>query len=77
MQEEIIKISKIKNVNLQNIHTGYIYKTQNILKITYNTGKESIIDLDGEKDITNINYMKVIYPSKIKEKIIFSDFRSQ
>lgn len=75
--EEIQKIVKVKNVNLENVHTGCVYKTQDILKVIYKDGKESIIDLDGEKDITNINYMKVIYPSKIKEKIIFSDFRSQ
>lgn len=75
--EEIKKIVKIKNVNLKNLHVGYIYKTQDILKVIYKNGKESIIDLDGEKDITNIDYIDVIYPSKIKEKVIFSDFRSQ
>lgn len=75
--DEIIKIVKIKNVNLKNSNTGVIYKPQNILKIVYNTGKESIIDLDGEKDITNIDYMNVIYPKKYKEKVIFYDFRSQ
>lgn len=75
--EEIQKIVKVKNVNLKNVHTGFIYKPQNILKVIYKNGKESIIDLDGEKDITNIDYMKIIYPSKIREKIIFSDFRSQ
>ena len=75
--DEIIKIVKVKNVNIENTHINYKYKKQDILKVIYRSGKESIIDLDGEKDITNIDYMKIIYPKKYKEKVIFSDFRSQ
>lgn len=75
--DEIIKITKVKNVEIKNSHTGIRYDKQNILKVIYRSGKESIIDLDGEKDITNVDYMKIIYPKKYKEKIIFSDFRSQ
>ena len=73
----IIKITKIKNINIKNNHNGVIFKPSNILKIYFESGEVHIIDLYADADITGLDYIDVIYPDKYKEKIIFSDFRGQ
>ena len=69
----IIEIRKIKNIRIKNIHNNMIYPIQDILEITFENGKERIIDLMSKKDITDINYFKVIKTWRTKSRIIFID----
>ena len=69
----IIEIYIKKNVNIQNLHNEVIYPKQSILVVSYENGSERIIDLMSEKDITDIDYFKVIESDKTKKRILFND----
>lgn len=75
--DRIVKITKVKNVNMKNNNRGWIYAPSNILKVYFESGEEHVIDLEAEADITGVDYMEVLYPKKYKEKVIFSDFRTK
>lgn len=75
--DRIVKITKVKNVNMKNKHRNYIYNPSSILKVYLESGEVHVIDLEAEADITGVDYMEVLYPKKYKEKVIFSDFRSK
>ena len=68
----ITKIVEAKNVNVGNIHNNLVFNNQKLLYISM--GKEiRIIDLLANKDITDIDYLKIITTSKTKYKKIFVD----
>ena len=69
----IIEIYIKKNVNIQNLHNEVIYPKQSILVVSYENGSERIIDLMSEKDITDIDYFKVIESDKTKKRVLFND----
>lgn len=69
----IVEIYIKKNINIQNLHNEIIYPKQSILVVAFENGEERIIDLMSEKDITNIDYFKVIESEKTKKRILFSD----
>ena len=69
----IVEIYIKKNVNIQNLHNEVIYPKQSILVVSYENGTERIIDLMSEKDITDIDYFKVIESDKTKKRILFND----
>ena len=68
----ITKIVEAKNVNVVNIHNNLVFNNQKLLYISM--GKEiRIIDLLANKDITDIDYLKIITTNKTKYKKIFVD----
>ena len=69
----IIEIAIKKNINIINLHNGVIFPTQSILVVSYENKDTRIIDLMSEKDITDIDYFKVIETEKTKKRIIFED----
>lgn len=69
----IVEIYIKKNINIQNLHNEVIYPKQSILVVSYENGTERIIDLMSEKDITDIDYFKVIESDKTKKRILFND----
>lgn len=69
----IVEIYIKKNINIMNLHNEVIYPKQSILVVSYENGTERIIDLMSEKDITDIDYFKVIESDKTKKRILFND----
>lgn len=69
----IIEIKKIKNVRIKNIHNDMIFPTQDLLEITFENGKTRIVDLFSEKDITDMDYFKVVETKRTKNRIIMLD----
>ena len=72
--KDIIKITKINNVRIENTHNGYLFPSQNILKIEYRDKTYRILDLISQKDITDIDYFKVVNTDKTKEKTLFKEY---
>ena len=70
---KIIKIARVKNVKIENLHNGFIFPTQDILRVSFENGDIRTIDLICEKDITDIDYLKVIESDKTRYKNIFVD----
>ena len=68
----IISIIKIDNIQKRNIHNDYLYPMQSILEIDMDNGFR-IIDLIAEKDITDIDYLKVEFTNKTKKKVLFKE----
>ena len=69
--KDIIKIEQLKNVWIRNLHNGFTVGMQKILCVTYQDNTTSYIDLIAGKDMTNIDYLKVITDknTKIQKKI--------
>ena len=73
--KDIVKIIRISNVRIENTHNGYLFPSQNILRIEYRDKTYRILDLISQKDITDIDYFKVINTNKTKEKTLFEEFK--
>ena len=73
-KDRIIQIVKLDNVQIENTHNGYKYPLQNVLEIDFANGKFRMIDLFSQKDITDIDYFKVVPTSKTKKKYIFKEY---
>jgi len=58
--EEIVKIDVVKGARVQNLHNGFIFPRQNIMKIYFRNGNYRVLDLFSKLDITDIDYFKVI-----------------
>ena len=75
MKENIIKITKLKNVKIQNTHDDYLFPYQDVIIVEYANKKERTIDLIANKDITDIDYYKVVKTDRTKESIIFEEYK--
>lgn len=69
----IIEIARLKNVRIKNLHNEVLFPTQDILRITFENGDTRTIDLICEKDITDMDYLKVIESDKTRTRILFKD----
>ena len=72
---DIIKIELIKNVRFKNIHNNFIFPPQSILEITFRNNEKRIIDLICEKDVTSIDYFKLIKTPKSKSHVLFEEIK--
>ena len=72
-EKDIIKLTKVNNVRIKNLHNGVVYPPQDILKIETREGTTHIIDLMAERDITFIDYFEVTETPKTKERILFME----
>ena len=70
---DIVKISKLNYVQIGNTHNEHLYPLQSVLIVEYRNKKQRIIDLVSNRDITSIDYFKVIRTNKTKEKILFKE----
>lgn len=75
MEENIIKITKLKNVRIRNTHDDYLFPYQDVIIVEYANKKERTIDLIANKDITDIDYYKVVKTDRTKESIIFEEYK--
>ena len=71
--KDIIEILQVKNVRIKNTHNNYIFPYQNIMKITFRNGETRFLDLFSRRDMTDVDYFKIITTEKTKEKIIFKE----
>ena len=71
-KEDIIKIELLRDARVQNLHNGFIFPKQYIMKIYYRNNNVRILDLFSQRDITNIDYFKIIEGTKTKA--IFKEF---
>ncbi len=72
--EDIVKITKVNNIRVQNKHNGYIFPYQSILEIEYRDKTKRILDLICDRDITEIDYFEIVKTNKTKEVILFKEF---
>lgn len=70
-KEDIIKIELLRDARVQNMHNGFIFPKQYIMKIYYRNNSIRILDLFSKRDITNIDYFKVLEGTKTK--VIFEE----
>lgn len=68
---DIIKISHVKNVRVRNEHNNVVFPMQNVLKIYFRNGEIRTLDLFSNRDMTEVNYYKLVETPRTKEKIIF------
>jgi len=70
-EDDIIRITKINNVQIENTHNGLLFPLQNILEIEYRWGGIRILDLLADRDITDIKYFTVHETDKTSKKDLF------
>ena len=69
----IVRIIKLKNVRIKNIHNNTLFPKQDVLEIEFENGEIRKIDLFSEKDITDIDYFEIETTPKTRCDIIFED----
>lgn len=72
--KDIVKIIKIEKVFIKNTHHGFSYPRQDVLEITNRAGEVRIIDLLAERDITDIDYFKLIDDKKTTRRVVFQEY---
>lgn len=72
-KEDIIKIELLRDARVQNMHNGFVFPKQYIMKIYYRNNSIRILDLFSKRDITNIDYFKVLEGTKTK--VIFEEYK--
>lgn len=73
LKNNIIRITRKRNVRILNIHNNFLFPSQDIIEIEFENKQKRIIDLMSEKDITDIDYFKVEESKKTKDLNIFLD----
>lgn len=73
MHNDIIKIELVKGIRVQNTHNNFVFPKQNIMKVYFRNNETKTLDLFSEKDITNIDYFKILEDKKTKTKILFEE----
>ena len=56
--KEIVKIDVVKGARVQNLHNGFTFPRQNIMKVYFRDGSYRVLDLFSKLDITDIDYFK-------------------
>lgn len=72
-KEDIIKIELVKGVRIQNLHNGFIFPKQNVIKVYYRNNNVRVLDLFSRIDITDIDYFKVLDSTEIK--VLFEEIK--
>lgn len=71
---EIVKIDVVKGARVQNLHNGFTFPRQNIMKVYFRDGSYRILDLFSKLDITDIDYFKVI-EDNVRIRTLFENKR--
>lgn len=72
--KEIVKIDVVKGARVQNLHNGFTFPRQNIMKVYFRDGSYRVLDLFSKLDITDIDYFKVI-EDNVRIKTLFENKR--
>ena len=73
LKNNIIRITRKRNVRILNIHNNILFPLQDVIEIEFDNRQKRIIDLMSEKDITDIDYFKVEESDKTKCMNLFLD----
>ena len=71
--KDIIRITKVNNVRVENLHDGFLFPRQDVLEIENRGGDVRILSLTSERDITNIDYLKVRETDKTSRRDLFKE----
>ena len=71
---EIVKIDVVKGARVQNLHNGFTFPKQNVMKVYFRDGSYRILDLFSKLDITDIDYFKVI-EDNVRIRTLFENKR--
>lgn len=74
--KEIVKIDVVKGARVQNLHNGFTFPRQNIMKVYFRDGSYRVLDLFSKLDITDIDYFKVI-EDNVRIKTLFENKRGR
>lgn len=70
----IVKIYTLKNAFIKNLHHGNVADKQKIICVEYKDGTTRYIDLEGQLDITDVDYLEVIRKRGVtKTKTIYEE----
>ena len=73
---EIVKIDVVKGARVQNLHNGFTFPRQNVMKVYFRDGSYRVLDLFSKLDITDIHYFKVI-EDNVRIKTLFENKRGR
>ena len=73
MNNDIIKVELVKDIRVQNTHNNFVFPKQNIMKVYFRNNEIRTLDLFSERDITNIDYFKILEDKKTKRKTLFEE----
>lgn len=70
-ENDIYEIDLLKNVRFKNEHNGKIFNPEDAIVVKFRSGKERILSLYSNKDLTS--YHSIVTNEKTKRKIIFKE----
>ena len=73
-ENDIIRITKVNNIQIKNLHGDFLFPKENILEIENRKGDIRILSLVSERDITDIDYFAVCETSKTKRRDLFMEY---
>ena len=73
---EIVKIDIVRGARVQNLHNGFTFPRQNVMKVYFRDGSYRVLDLFSKLDITDIDYFKVI-EDNVKVRNVFENKRGR
>ena len=73
--KDIVRITKVNNIQIENTHNGLLFPMQNVLEIETRGGDTRVLDLMADRDITEINYFIVHETNKTSRKDLFNEFK--
>lgn len=73
---EIVKIDVVKGARVQNLHNGFTFPRQNVMKVYFRDGSYRVLDLFSKLDITDIDYFKVI-EDNVRIRTLFENKRGR
>lgn len=71
--KKIIKITEIKGLDMLNKHNNCVFKNQKVWIIKFENNKQYLLDIKGNKDITNVDYLSLIETKKTQYNVLFED----
>lgn len=71
--KDIVKIVKLKGIRVKSLHNNRIFMKRDIIRVDYRNGDKRFINTLAKRDMTDIPYFALVYPKKLKEKIIFQE----
>ena len=69
----VVKVEVITDCRLFNLHNNFYSTSRTIMKISFKNGKFRELDLLSKVDLTDIDYIEVIYPERSKRYLLFKE----
>lgn len=72
-EKNIVKMTLISNAVIRNIHSNNTFKFNNVMIIEYLDNSKRVLDLVSNRDMTDVDYLKVEKGKLTTEKVLFYD----